>query len=358
MDVQNNGGICYCVTGGNGYIGSWLVKSLLERGYLVHTTARDPEKISRLASLWSGKERLKIFRADLQDEGSFHEAVKGCHGVFHVAASMEFNVTSAKDINMDSYIRSNIIEPAINGTLNVLKACSNSRSVKRVVFTSSISTITSKHNDGTWRATVDESCQTSIPYVLGNKESGWVYVLSKLISEETALQYANEKGIDLISVIPTTVAGPFLTPAVPASVRVLLSPVTGNTGDPELYPILSAVHTRMGSISVVHIEDICNAHIFLMEAKAKGRYICSSQSCTMSQLEEYLTLEYPHYTTQRYSEEQNSSIPSYISSKKLTDLGFEYKYGLVDIIKQSVSSCVQHGFLEHVASAQQDSACR
>ncbi|XP_026392449.1 putative anthocyanidin reductase isoform X5 [Papaver somniferum] len=319
MDVQNNGGgICYCVTGGNGYIGSWLVKSLLEKGYLVHTTARDPEKISRLASLWSGKERLKIFRADLQDEGSFDEAVKGCHGVFHVAASMEFNVSSTK------------------------------------VFTSSISTTTSKHNDGRWRATVDESCQTPIPHVLDNKASGWVYVLSKLISEETAFQYANERGIDLVSVIPTTVAGPFLTPTVPASVRVLLSPITGNTGDPELYPILSAVHTRMGSISVVHIEDICNAHIFLMEeARAKGRYICSSQSCTMSQLEAYLALEYPPYTTKRYSEEQNSSIPSEISSNKLTDLGFEYKYGLVDIIKQSVGSCLQHGFLEHVALARQ-----
>ncbi|XP_026392448.1 putative anthocyanidin reductase isoform X4 [Papaver somniferum] len=348
MDVQNNGGgICYCVTGGNGYIGSWLVKSLLEKGYLVHTTARDPEKISRLASLWSGKERLKIFRADLQDEGSFDEAVKGCHGVFHVAASMEFNVSSTKD----SYIRSNVIEPATNRTLNLLKACSNSGSVERIVFTSSISTTTSKHNDGRWRATVDESCQTPIPHVLDNKASGWVYVLSKLISEETAFQYANERGIDLVSVIPTTVAGPFLTPTVPASVRVLLSPITG---DPELYPILSAVHTRMGSISVVHIEDICNAHIFLMEeARAKGRYICSSQSCTMSQLEAYLALEYPPYTTKRYSEEQNSSIPSEISSNKLTDLGFEYKYGLVDIIKQSVGSCLQHGFLEHVALARQ-----
>ncbi|KAI3959541.1 hypothetical protein MKX01_025057, partial [Papaver californicum] len=53
-----------------------------------------------------------------------------------------------------------------------------------------------------------------------------VYVLLKLISEETAFQYANEHGIDLVSVIPTTVAGPFLTPAVPTSVRVLLSPIT------------------------------------------------------------------------------------------------------------------------------------
>lgn len=34
----------YCVTGANGYIGSWLVKSLLQRGYKVHATVRDPGK--------------------------------------------------------------------------------------------------------------------------------------------------------------------------------------------------------------------------------------------------------------------------------------------------------------------------
>ncbi|OVA11651.1 NAD-dependent epimerase/dehydratase [Macleaya cordata] len=338
---------CYCVTGATGYIGSWLVKSLLQRGYNVHATARDPAKISRLVSQWSGVDRLKVFKADLQEEGSFDEAVKGCHGVFHVAASMEFNVSAAKD-NIESHIQSNILEPAIKGTLNLLKACSKGETVKRVVFTSSISTITAKDNDGRWRSTVDESCQTPIHHVWNNKASGWVYVLSKLLSEETAFQFANEQGIDLVSVITTTVAGPFLTPSVPTSVRVLLSPITG---DPELYPILSAVQARMGSIAVVHIEDICNAHIFLMEeAAARGRYICSSQSCTISQLEDYLILEYPHFNVQRSGEEQGDSVPSEISSKKLTDLGFEYKYSLVEIIKQCVSCCVQHGFLNRHGS--------
>ena len=32
----------YCVTGASGYIGSWLVNTLLERGFKVHATVRDP----------------------------------------------------------------------------------------------------------------------------------------------------------------------------------------------------------------------------------------------------------------------------------------------------------------------------
>lgn len=42
--------------------------------------------------MWTGSDRLRLFRADLHEEGSFNEAVKGCVGVFHVAASMEFGV--------------------------------------------------------------------------------------------------------------------------------------------------------------------------------------------------------------------------------------------------------------------------
>jgi len=52
-------------------------------------------------------------------------------------------------------------------------------------------------------------------------------VLSKLLTEEAAFKFAKEHGLDLVSVITTTVAGTFLTSTVPSSIRVLLSPITG-----------------------------------------------------------------------------------------------------------------------------------
>ncbi|XP_010241026.1 PREDICTED: dihydroflavonol 4-reductase isoform X1 [Nelumbo nucifera] len=324
--------VAFCVTGATGYIGSWLVKSLLQKGYKVHATARDPAKTSDIMSSWCGGDRLKVFKADLQEEGSFDEAVEGCDGVFHVAASMEFSVPV--EDNIDGYVRSNILKPSTKGTLNLLRACSKAKSVKRVVFTSSISTITAKDEAGKWRPKVDESCRVPIDHVWNLKASGWVYALSKLMSEEAAFQFADNYGLDVVSIIPTTVAGPFLTSAVPTSIQVLLSPITG---DPEFYPILSAVHSRLGSISVVHIEDVCNAHIFLMEeVAAKGPYICSAHSCTMGQLVHLLAQEHPCFNKQRFCEEENSSVRSLISSRKLKALGFEYKYSLGDIILQSL----------------------
>ncbi|XP_058219962.1 putative anthocyanidin reductase isoform X5 [Rhododendron vialii] len=324
-------GLSYCVTGATGYIGSWLVKSLLRKGYTVHATLRDPAKALHLIPLWSGGDRLRVFRANLQEEGSFDEAVKGCSGVFHVAASMEFEVPANEDIE----------------------------SVKRVVFTSSISTLTAKDSSGNWRNVVDESCQTPVDHVWKTKASGWIYVLSKLLTEEAAFQFAKQNKVDLVSVITTTVAGSFLTKTVPASVRVLLSPITGDpmfsniliwvrTGDPMFSSILSAVNSRMGSIALVHVEDICSAHMFLMEhARAEGRYICSARSCVMCELVDHLAKEYPFSNLQRCAlvEEEHGSVPSEISSKKLRDLGFSFKYGLEDIMNHTVNSSVDCGFL-------------
>ncbi|CAK7338327.1 unnamed protein product [Dovyalis caffra] len=336
----------YCVTGANGYIGSWLVKVLLQRGYMVHATLRDPGKSLHLLSLWRGGDRLTLFKADLQEDGSFDEAVKDCDGVFHVAASMEFCVDGNEDI--EKYVQRNIIDPAIEGTLNLLKSCSKSNTVKRVVFTSSISTLTARDSTGQWIQVVDETCQTPIDHVWNTKASGWIYVLSKRLTEEAAFKYANDNGIDLVSVITTTVAGAFLTSSVPSSIQVLLSPITGDT---KFFSILSAVNARMGSIALVHIDDICNAHIFLMEqTRAEGRYICCAQSCAMPQLINYLAEEYPCSNVQRLAEENQGSIPPEICSKKLRDLGFKYKHGIKDMIRETATCFLDQGFLPPIKS--------
>ncbi|XP_015898044.3 putative anthocyanidin reductase isoform X2 [Ziziphus jujuba] len=348
LESSKGGPKTYCVTGASGYIGSCLVNTLLQTGHMVHATVRDPAKCLHLFSIWTGTDRLRLFQADLREEGSFNEAVKGCDGVFHLAASMEFNV--AVEDNVESYVQTNIINPAIEGTLNLLKSCSKSRSVKRVVFTSSISTLTAIDSNGKWKPVVDETCQTPLGHVWDAKASGWVYVLSKLLTEEAAFRFVVENGIDLVSVITTTVAGPFITSHVPSSIQVLLSPITG---DPELLRILSAVNARMGSIALVHIEDICNAHLLLMEhAKAKGRYICCAQSCSLSKLIDHLAQVYPCSNLQgcRFSEDDHDKVPSEISSKKLTDLGFRYKHGIQDIIHQAITYSLSYGFLPPIGN--------
>ncbi|KAG2245374.1 hypothetical protein Bca52824_092798 [Brassica carinata] len=292
----------YCVTGANGDIGSWLVKFLLERGYIVHATLRD-----------LGNERLILFRADLQDDGSFDGALKGCDGVFH----------GVRYLTKSQYVQSKVVDPAIKAVRNVLGSCLLSKSVKRVVFTSSISSLKAKDENERWRSIVDQICKTPIDHI---------YVQSKLVSEEEAFRYAKERGLDLVSVIRTTVSGPFLTPSLSSSLQVLLYPITGACVF--VYDILSGVNKRMGSIGLAHIQDICMAHLFLMEEpKSEGQYICCVDSIDMHDL-----------MLINFCKDQ-SLIKAYVFfKKKLRELRFEYRYGIEEIIHPTIDASISFRF--------------
>ncbi len=82
------------VTGGSGYIASWIVKYLLEEGYTVRATVRNKNKkekyqhLLEIAKNASGS--LEMIEADLLDDGAFDEAVKGCEIVMHTASPFFF----------------------------------------------------------------------------------------------------------------------------------------------------------------------------------------------------------------------------------------------------------------------------
>lgn len=104
------------VSGGSGYVASWIVKKLLEEGHIVHTTVRNKEKTDKYQHLLdierNSDGELKIFEADLLKEGSFKDAMKGCEFVFHTASP--FFISGIKDAQKQ------LIEPALQGTRNVL----------------------------------------------------------------------------------------------------------------------------------------------------------------------------------------------------------------------------------------------
>lgn len=77
------------VTGATGYLGSELVKQLLQKGFIVHATVRFPDNtkavqhLTNLADALPGT--LKLFKADLLHPKAFDESIKGCQYVFHIA---------------------------------------------------------------------------------------------------------------------------------------------------------------------------------------------------------------------------------------------------------------------------------
>lgn len=82
-----------CVTGANGFLGSFIVKELLERNYHVRGTVRstkDETKTAHLHSLPNAEKLLELVEADMGEENCFDEAFKGCKWVIHSASPFTF----------------------------------------------------------------------------------------------------------------------------------------------------------------------------------------------------------------------------------------------------------------------------
>ncbi|KAI5330997.1 hypothetical protein L3X38_021123 [Prunus dulcis] len=327
-----------CVIGGTGFVASLLVKLLLEKGYAVKTTVRDPDnqkKISHLTALQDLGE-LEILPADLTDEGSFDAPIAGCDLVFHVATPVNF---ASEDPEND------MIKPAVQGVLNVLKACVKAKTVKRVVLTSSAAAVSINTLNGTGLVT-DENDWSDVEFLSTAKPPTWGYPASKTLAEKTAWKFAEENNIDLITVIPSLMAGSSLTPDVPSSIGLAMSLITGN--DFLINHALKGMQLLSGSISITHVEDVCRAHIFLAEKEsASGRYICCAVNTSVPELAKFLNERYPEYKVPTEFGDFPSKAKLILSSEKLIKEGFDFKYNIEQIYDQAVDYFKAKGLLQN-----------
>ncbi|XP_073147559.1 tetraketide alpha-pyrone reductase 2-like isoform X1 [Henckelia pumila] len=317
----------YCVTGGTGFIAAHLIKSLLGKGHTVVTTARNPENVDQISYLWDlngSKERLHIVKADLLAEGSFDEAVAGVDGVFHTASP----VLVAYDAN----VKENLIDPCIRGTLNVLDSCKKTCSVKRVILTSSCSSIRYRYDVSTV-SSLNESHWSDSEYC--QRYNMW-YAYAKTIAEKEAWKMAEESGIDLVVVNPSFVVGPLLAPQPTSTLVIILSIVKGLI---EEYP-----NTTVG---FVHIEDVVNAHILAMEeSKASGRLICSSSVAHWSEIIDILRSRYPSYPyVTKCSDKEGDSNQHSMNCSKILELGLPAFKTIDQMFDDCIKSFQHKGFL-------------
>ncbi|KAI5064896.1 hypothetical protein GOP47_0019591 [Adiantum capillus-veneris] len=292
-----------CVTGASGFIASWVVKLLLERGYTVRASVRDPENVVKTAHLMAlpkAQERLKLFKADLLEEGSFDAAVHGCEAVFHTASPFFLGTNDPQK---------DLIEPAVKGTRNVLNSCVKAKSIKRVVLTSSIAAVTNtpsrKPED-----VVDERFFSDPAFC---REKEFWYPASKTEAEMEAWKLAKAHGLDLVTINPAMVIGPLLQPTLNTSSGAVLKLMNGSTP------------TYMNlALGWVHVKDVAAAHILAYEvAEASGRYLCAESIIHYKRIVEMLRSLYPNAPLPiKCSDESSRPAPEYkiCTDKKLLKL--------------------------------------
>lgn len=227
-----------CVTGGTGFVGSYVVKALLDDGHQVRVVHRVTSKLDAL----SGLEYESVI-GDVTDKDSLVKAFADCDWVFHAAAVADY-WRSDKDT---------LFSINVEGTRNVLEAA-HEADVKRVIFTSSAATIGLPDDD----TPSDES----VPFNLAAEQFPYAY--SKLLAEEIVAE-AVENGQDVVILNPSVVIGPGD-----------LNMISG-TYITQVAQWQWLVPKSSGGIAVIDIRDVAASHLAAAKKGKTGeRYILNT----------------------------------------------------------------------------------
>lgn len=267
------------VTGANGYLASWIIKQLLDDGITVHATVRDKNQTKKYDHLLqiaaAEKGVLKIFEADLLMNGSFEQAMKNCELVIHTASP--FKIQGIKNA------RKELLEPALQGTRNVLNTVSKTATVKRVVLTSSVVAIYGDNKD---IEKTDDQIFTEKNWNTTSSERHQPYPYSKTLAEKEAwkIEDAQERW-DLVVINPGFILGPALNKnSSGTSIDFMRDLGSGRfkMGIPE------AIN------GVVDVRDAARAHILAgYTPQASGRYITVASTKSFKDIADVLREKYP-----------------------------------------------------------------
>jgi len=338
------------VTGASGYVASWIIRYLLEDGYTVRGTVRNPDKPNGLEHLHRLQEahpgRLTLHKADLLDEGSYAEAMAGCELVIHTASP--FLLGRVRDPEAQ------LVRPALDGTRNVLNSVNATPSVKRVVLTSSVVAIHGDNIDMKGRdAFTEEDWNTT------SSVDHQPYPYSKTVAEKAAWEIADAQDRwDMVTIHPGLVLGPALTTASKSGSMTTMKSFIDyslTTGAPDV------------ALGTVDVRDVARAHIAAgFTPDAHGRYITNAQTMTMLGIGRVLRKRfgrsYPFpYTTipkpvfrliapaagfSREFVDKNVGWPlKFDNTRSVTELGLEYRpveETLGDHFQQMIDDGVAH----------------
>jgi dihydroflavonol-4-reductase len=235
------------ITGASGFVGSAVLRQLIIAGHSVRALVRTKSDRRNLVGL-----DVEIVTGDLTDRGSLDRALVGCSTLFHVAADYRLWVPHPQEI----------YETNVTGTRNIMLAAANA-GVTRIVYTSSVATL-GLTLDG---SPADEDSPVSLEDMIGH------YKRSKFLAEAEVKRLADEEGLPVVIVNPSTPVGPRDVRPTPTG-RMIVDAASGR--------MPAFVDT---GLNLVHVDDVAIGHLLAFErGKIGERYVLGGQNMTLKEI--------------------------------------------------------------------------
>ncbi len=235
------------ITGATGFVGSAVLRHLVAAGHRVRALVRPGSDRRNLEGV-----PVEIAVGDLNEPASLERALAGCTGAFHVAADYRLWAPEPDDI-----YRTNVA-----GTTNLLRAAA-AAGVTRIVYTSSVATL----GHGPDGNPADETTPATIDDMIGP------YKRSKFLAEAEVRRLADEDGLPVVIVNPSTPVGPRDIKPTPTG-RMIVEAAAGR--------MPAFVDT---GLNVVHVDDVAAGHLAAFEHGTVGeRYILGGENMTLREI--------------------------------------------------------------------------
>jgi len=235
------------VTGGTGFIGSAVVRSLVAHGERPRCLVRPSSDLRNLDGL-----DVELVEGDLLDSGSLEAALTGCRTLFHVAADYRIWVRRP-----ESMLRTNV-----EGTRRLMELALH-LGVEKIVYTSSVAVL-GKNKDG---LPADEETPVTLQDMIG------VYKRSKFLAEAEVVRLNREEGLPVVIVNPSTPIGPGDVKPTPTG-RIVVEAACGR--------MPAFVDT---GLNVVHVDDVAAGHLLAFEKGQLGeRYVLGGENLALGEI--------------------------------------------------------------------------
>ena len=219
------------------------IVQLLQQGYRVRTTLRSMSRTQEVLGMLkeggiTSFEDIQFIGADLTKDTNWDNAVANCDFVLHVASPIFLGAPKHED---------EMIRPAVDGTLRVLKAARDA-SVQRVVMTSNFGAVGYSHTDTT--KIITEACWTD-----PNEKGLSIYNKSKVLAEKAAWDFMTKQGgpLELSVINPMGIFGPSLGPELSSGFELLKKVLDGSM---KRIPNIT--------LGIVDVRDVADMHLRAM----------------------------------------------------------------------------------------------